>query len=475
MHKPSGSQRLPVEPPFRGPLHACSMVCLLAVLSAAVACTSTSETETFLGPAQTRCAVTARANTTSFPSSGGSGTVEISTARECSWVVQSDAPWVALQADARGQGDGSVRFTIAANANPASRAAALSVSDTRVQISQEGQPCEFRLSSTHQTIDAGGGQLVISVDASNASCTWSTSDDVPWITITGGASRTGSGTVVIQIAPASAALRSGTITVAGQTVTIDQGAACTVTPGVTTASVGDAGGRVEIPVLAGSDCPWTAQSEASWITITGGASGTGPGTVVLAVPATDGPLRAGTINVAGVQVTVAQQSGCRYFVQPFTYGAAPGGASGSITVQTGAGCPWTADSAAPWITVPHLSGTGTTAVPFVVAPNNSPERVGTLTVAGTVITVVQQSPCTWRLSPTSADLGADGGRAAVQVIVDGCTWSAVSTVDWVTIEAGQTGTGAGVVQFAVSPNPGGARVGILRIGGLDLAVRQAGR
>jgi hypothetical protein len=560
MHKPAGSQRLPVEPPLRGPSHAWITVSLLAVLAAAFACTSSSETETFVAPAQTRCVVTARANATSFPSSGGSGTVEISTARECSWVVQSDAPWVVLQADARGQGDGSARFTIAANADPAGRAAALSVSDSRMQISQEGQPCEFRVSSTHQTVDVSGGLLTINVEASDARCTWSTAGDVPWITIAGGASRTGSGAVLIQIAPAPTAPRSGTVTLAGQTLTIDQvsgctngagtsalnvsssggrlevpvnapsgcawsarsdeswisildgqtgagngvvilgvaatsgpprsgtinvaghsvtiqqGPVCMVTTAVTTTSVSAAGGVLSVPVLAGADCPWTAQSEASWISIASGGSGKGPGTVVVFTAATEGPLRTGTVNVAGVRVTVTQLSGCRYTVQPTTYGAAAAGAASSIAVQTAAGCPWSAEGSAGWITLPQPSGTGAAAVPFAVAANNSPARTGTFQVAGSTITVVQGSPCTWTLTPPSVDYQADGGRGAILVIVAGeCTWSAASTADWVTIDTGHSGAGDGLVQFIVSPNPGPARLGILRIAGIDVNVRQSGR
>jgi hypothetical protein len=558
MPKRSGFPRLPVEPLFRGTSHAWSTVCLLAALCTTFACGGSSST-TFVAPAPSRCAVTATANTTSFPSGGGSGTVEISTARECSWIVQSEAPWIVPEADARGQGDGSARFTIAANADPASRAAALSVSDSRMQISQEGQPCEFRLSSTHETVEASGGQLTVSVETSSARCSWSTAGDVPWLTITGAASRTGSGAVVLQVAPASAAPRSGTVTIAGQAVTIDQvsctanpgttalivnpsggrlevpvlapsgcawsarseqswitivggntgtgnsvvlldaaatsgpprsgtiivagqsvriqqGGGCVVTTAVSTASVSAAGGPLEVPVLAGADCPWSAQSEAPWISVTSGASGRGPGTVALSVPVTEGPLRTGTVNVAGVRVTVTQLSGCRYTVQPSSYAAAPAGATSSIALQTAAGCSWSAQSGAGWITVPQTSGTGPTPVPFAVAPNDGPARSATLNIAGSTITVVQQSACTWRLAPPSVDYDADGGRGAILVIVvGGCTWSAVSTVSWITIETGQSGAGDGLVQFIVSPNPGPARSGVVRIAGIDLTVRQSGR
>ncbi|MBA2305248.1 MAG: BACON domain-containing protein [Acidobacteria bacterium] len=249
-----------------------------------------------------------------------------------------------------------------------------------------------------------------------------------------------------------------------------------VTTAVTTTSVSAAGGRLEVPVLAGPDCPWAAQSEAPWISITSGGSGRGPGTVVLSAAVTEGPLRTGTVNVAGVRVTVTQLSGCRYSVQPSSYAAGAAGAAGSITLQTAAGCPWTAASAAGWITVPQTSGTGAAPVPFVVAANNSPGRMGTLTVAGNTVTVVQESTCTWRLAPPSVDYQADGGRGAILVIVVGaCTWSAASTVDWITIETGHSGAGDGLVLFIVSPNPGPARSGVVRIAGIDLDVRQSGR
>jgi hypothetical protein len=177
-----------------------------------------------------------------------------------------------------------------------------------------------------------------------------------------------------------------------------------------------------------------------------------------------------------VRVTVTQLSGCRYSVQPSTYGAAAAGAASSVAVQTAAGCAWTAESGAGWITLPQTSGIGASALPFVVAANNSPARSGTFTVAGSTITVAQASPCTWTLAPPSVEYQAEGGRGAVLVIVVGdCTWSAASTVDWITIDTGHSGVGNGLVQFTVSANPGTARSGVVRIAGIDLNVRQSGQ
>jgi hypothetical protein len=48
-----------------------------------------------------------------FPSSGGSGTVQISTNRECAWSTKSDVAWLTVATPAEGQGDGTVGFTVA--------------------------------------------------------------------------------------------------------------------------------------------------------------------------------------------------------------------------------------------------------------------------------------------------------------------------------------------------------------------------
>jgi hypothetical protein len=532
---------------------------LLAVLFAVMlgsACDSSSKT--FVAPAVSRCAVTASASTTNFPAGGGSGTLQISAARECAWTARSDASWVALPSEAGGQGDASIRFSIAGNAEPGARVAALTVSDIRMQISQDGRPCDFRLSSTHEAVDASGGVRTIAVEASHPACAWSAAAQTPWLTIAGGSSRTGSGDVRVDVAastqtrsgsvliaghvvtieqvsclarpgttsvsvshtggrieipvtalgecPWSASSeagwmnlvgtargagsgavivdvtmnpgtsRSGTIVVAGQSVTVQQGSSCTGVPAITSASVTAAGGRVEIPVLAAAGCSWTAGSEASWLSMESGSSGSGPGSVVLTAAATNGPSRQGAVQVSGVRVTVTQQSGCHYSVQPLSYTAPAAGVSGGITLQTGAGCPWTAASSDGWLSISRASGEGPAAIPLVVSPNQAPPRSASLTIAGIGVSVRQESPCTWALAPPAVDYGAPGGPGAILVLVGGsCTWTATSGVNWITVISGQSGTGDGLVQVMVAPNAGSARSGLLRIAGMELVVRQAGQ
>lgn len=57
-----------------------------------------------------------------------------------------------------------------------------------------------------------------------------------------------------------------------------------------------------------TDCGWTAVSNATWITVTGGTPGSGNGTVTFSVaPYTGKPKkRNGTITIAGETFSVSQ-------------------------------------------------------------------------------------------------------------------------------------------------------------------------
>ena len=70
----------------------------------------------------------------------------------------------------------------------------------------------------------------------------------------------------------------------------------------------EAGGETgKIAVVASGDCGWTAKSNAAWVTISSGLSGTGNGKVEYAVAANTGTAsRTGTLTIAGKTFTVTQ-------------------------------------------------------------------------------------------------------------------------------------------------------------------------
>jgi len=84
--------------------------------------------------------------------------------------------------------------------------------------------------------------------------------------------------------------------------------ACTYTISPTSQSFDSSGGSGSVTVTTQNGCTWSATSNASWITITSGSSGTGNGTVNYTVSSNSTTSqRTGTMTVAGQTFTVTQE------------------------------------------------------------------------------------------------------------------------------------------------------------------------
>ena len=446
---------------------------MLGALWVQAACGSESRTVT--SPTADKCAVQAGAEQSAFPSSGGSGTLRITANRECAWSVQSEAGWIAVAAPASGHGEGAVPFTVATNGDPAARNTELIVNDRRVSLSQEGTPCVFRLSSTHELFDPAGGERTIDVVASSNQCEWKAAADESWITIVRGREGRASGAVTFQVEAISGASRSGTLTIAGQPVRVEQGA-CSFAVSPVTITIGAAGGTAEVRVPAPSGCTWTAESHTPWIAIASSAAGSGPGLVSVRVDATSGPPRTGRLTIAGSTVTVTQNAGCSIAVDREGFAAPIAGGRTTLSVDTAAGCAWSASSAAPWMSiVSGAEGSGPGRVDVSILANTGPSRTGTLAIGGRTITVTQGNGCAYVLTPSSVDAGGEGGTSSIAVATAAeCTWRTSSALPWVAMPAGPF-SGPGAVQLTMPPNTTPPRAGTVTIAGQPLPVRQGSR
>jgi Putative binding domain, N-terminal len=451
---------------------------LATVVAAAVvasACGSSSKTETLTSPSTSKCAIQATADGPSFPPAGGSGSVRIGASRDCQWAAQTDAAWVSLAEPATGQGDGSVRFSVAANSDAGPRTGSISINDQRLQVSQAGKPCELTVSSNHESADGAGGNLSITVRASADTCAWTASSSVSWISIVSGSSGLGNGTVTLHVDAVTGPPRTANVTIAGQNVQVDQGTGCNSAIGVDAFNLDAAGGERQIPVTAPAGCAWNAQTQTPWITITGGATGSGPGVVLFRVAPSDGPGRSGNLIVAGRTVTVTQSLACSYAISPASVNVTAQATTTSVQVDAGAGCAWTAASAVPWIGIASgASGSGPGVVVFNVAASDGPGRTGTLIVAGRTVTVTQSLGCSYTISPGSVNVVAQATTISIQVEAGaGCAWTATSGVPWISIASGASGGGRGQVQIATAANDGPARSATITIAGRQLTVTQA--
>ena len=337
-------------------------------------------------------------------------------------------------------------------------------------------PCSYAISPTGQTISSAGGTGSVSVTAPTG-CAWTATSNDPWITITAGAGGSGNGAVSYSVAPDGGSLRTGTMTIAGQTFAVTQALVCTYAISPSSQTIGAAGGAGTVNVTVSDGCAWTAVSDSSWITITSGSSGSGNGTVGYSVAANSGPLRTGTIAVAGQTFTITQGTNCSYSISPTTRTISAPATTGSVSVTAGTGCSWTAASNVPWITLTSgASGTGKGTVKYSVAANVGPQRVGTITIAGLTFTLTQNSGCTFTINPTSKSFPASGGFGTVAVTAsDGaCAWTAKSNnTSWITITAGASGTGNGTVNYSVKARTSSSsRTGSMTIAGKKFTVNQ---
>ncbi|MFN0085967.1 MAG: PKD domain-containing protein [Blastocatellia bacterium] len=91
--------------------------------------------------------------------------------------------------------------------------------------SEAAQSCTFTLGATSGAFEAGGGQGSLAVSASQPGCAWTAASNAVWLTIAAGASGTGSGSVRYAVAanPGTSS-RTGTLTIAGETFTVNQAA-----------------------------------------------------------------------------------------------------------------------------------------------------------------------------------------------------------------------------------------------------------
>jgi phosphatidylserine/phosphatidylglycerophosphate/cardiolipin synthase-like enzyme len=83
--------------------------------------------------------------------------------------------------------------------------------------------CTFSLSKTSAGASADGGNDSVTVTAAS-SCNWTAVSNATWITVASGASGNGNGQVAFSIERNFGAARSGTLTIAGKTLTVSQAA-----------------------------------------------------------------------------------------------------------------------------------------------------------------------------------------------------------------------------------------------------------
>jgi hypothetical protein len=463
------------------PRSALALILLIGACLASTACESSSTN--VLGPSGTKCGISLPTSVPTIAPAGGPGTLTVTVAPECVWKASSEAAWIAITENANGQGSGVVRFVASGNPTALMRRAAVSVGEARVELSQGGAPCQFTLTPATQTLGLDGGEGTVGVAVIDG-CQWAATSTEPWLSVVGTPSGTGTGTVHYRADANTGSTRSGTLKIADRTFVVNQigtGTPCSVSIGQSEQSVAAAGGDDLVSVSAAANCPWSATSHATWITVTSGASGSGPGAVRLNIAPNAGGQRVGIVTITGNTYAVTQAGAagtCFYSIAAPGQSAPAAASTGNVGVSASSGCPWTALSQAAWITVASgNAGNGNGVVTLAIATNTGAARAGIVTVAGFSYTVTQDAAgttaCTYAIDVTELTAPPAGTTSAVRVTAPaGCSWTAASQVGWIAVTSGASGSGTATVTMTVAANAGGARTGAVTIAGQTHTVTQ---
>jgi hypothetical protein len=370
------------------------------------------------------CRVQAAISRPQFGASGGDGTIAVSAPEGCSWIATSNSGWITISSGATGAGSGRVAVQAARNGG-AARSGTITIGDAVISVNQSAaanaadpgsnpggspapggnpnpggapnpggnqgpgsQPCVTSIQPASVSSPAAGGSHTVAV-TSTQGCAWTATSPVFWIAITGGAAGSGNGTVEFSVAANIAAARSATLTIAGRPFTVSQAVLCTYAITPANSTITHFGGTGTVAVTSPTSCAWTATSNAGWITITSGTSGSGNGSVAYRVAGNSQNTRTGSLTIAGNTFTVTQMF-CSYALSRSDQSVSAAGGTFSVSLSTAPGCPWTATSRVSWITVTSgASGSGNGTVGFLVLPNAGAARSGTLAIDGQSFTVDQ--------------------------------------------------------------------------------------
>jgi hypothetical protein len=166
------------------------------------------------------CTVAIGSTASHLPAAGGLRTVAVEAAPWCEWSAASDVPWTTVS-PGHGAGSATLTLTVAANDGPV-RTGRVTMSGQVHTITQDAAPCTYDVAPLGLRVPFSAGTYAIAVQTPPW-CGWQASSHATWIRIAGGSEGLGAGTVTIEVSGRSLPLpRTGTLTVAGQTVTVTQ-------------------------------------------------------------------------------------------------------------------------------------------------------------------------------------------------------------------------------------------------------------
>ena len=222
---------------------------------------------------------------------------------------------------------------------------------------------------------------------------WTAQSNSSWIQITSDTAGAGSANISFTVgANPAVTSRTGSITVAGKTVTVTQkGLRASVECDDTSFGVESDSGTIWVTTEGGGT--WTASSNVDWIHLFD-TSGTGSTPVMFVVDdyTTTTASRSGTITIAGKKVVITQQ-GYELSIDPQVAEVGSNAGAGQFGVSAPIDAVWEAITDCDWITIIGArTGIGDGVIQYTIADNTTGEtRTGHIVIAGKTYTITQKT------------------------------------------------------------------------------------
>ena len=172
-----------------------------------------------LTQAATRCTFSILPMSQNVSPSSGSGNVTVTTGTGCNWTVVSNASWLTITSGGTSSGAANSNYSIAANTTGSPRSGTIIIAGQIFTVTQAGR-CTYSVLATSQSFARNGGTASVAVTALTG-CSWTAASNASWITVTSASSGSGNETVSYKVA-ATTESRTGTLTIAGQTIVVTQ-------------------------------------------------------------------------------------------------------------------------------------------------------------------------------------------------------------------------------------------------------------
>ena len=335
---------------------------------------------------------------------GAYGNIAVYATPDANWTAAATVEWITISDGTSGAGNGNIKYIVMANSLLTERTGQIKVTLTpgsaggtaltAVHTVTQGV-IDPVVSPTEVSFGAAGGNAKVQLTVAD-NTQWTAKSNNGWLKVTSATSSAGSATVAFDAAAnPSTEPRSGSLEIAGKTVTVTQAGLWSRLnyDGKVFGTSSDSG---FIDVQVEGDGTWTASTDASWLTLMD-TNGHGSASIMFVVDDYNTAVasRTAVVTIAGKTVEITQR-GYELSIDPAVAELGSNAGAGEIGISAPIDALWEAIVTVDWIRlVGETTGLGNGTLRYTVADNGTGElRTGKIIISGQEYMVTQHANLT---------------------------------------------------------------------------------